>query len=254
MEVGVKLDAVCVYHFTNATDSSNFFSHSREDFAPPFVLSMEERRFEHCCANRRKVGYSGINPQPFRATWSMGPSSDHECLAILQAEPRNHAAAEQALATLFERYDRFLRNHLRCVYPMLRDADLGELSQETWLKVWKHLDSRLRPEAFRGWLFRVGKNAAIDELRRKNVRSEESWSERDIAERMPNHVHDLGFAEQLKKCVEKMPDRLREFVRRLLNLETADEIAATTEQKKSRIYQLKHEAGKLLMQCMEQNV
>jgi len=178
--------------------------------------------------------------------------SDQECLAILQASPRNHALAEEALAGLFENYDRRLRIHLRWRYPALPDADLEELSQETWLRVWERLDERVRPEAFRGWLYRVGENLAIDLIRRKTLRSEAAWGERDVPERSANHVHGLAFAEQLQKCVDKMPARLRDFVQRLLNLETFDEIAASLNQKKSRIYQLKHEVARLLLGCMEE--
>jgi len=177
--------------------------------------------------------------------------SDHECLAILTAEPREQAVAEQALATLHDRYSRFLRLRLLRSYPGLRDADLDELCQETWLRVWKHLDCRIRAEAFRSWLFRIGNHLAIDLFRRPRNQRETSWGERDALESRANHVDMIADAEQLQRCVEKMPARLREFVHRLLNLEDDDQIAADMEKKKSRIYQIKSEVKEMLLNCME---
>ena len=178
--------------------------------------------------------------------------SDHECLAILVARPRDSDAAERAVATLFERYDRRLQCHLRCRFSSLNDDDVCELAQEAWLRVWRRLDDQVRAEAFRGWLYRIGDNLAIDLIRKKGTRAETPMGEREIAAGAPNHVHELDFAQQLRRCVEKLPERLQELLRRLLNLETFDEIEAATGQKKSRIYQLKHEVGKLLLGCLEQ--
>jgi DNA-directed RNA polymerase sigma subunit (sigma70/sigma32) len=62
----------------------------------------------------------------------------------------------------------------------------------------------------------------------------------------------VAFREQLQSCLEKLPEKSRDFLRRLLNLETADEIEAATGIKKTRIYQIKHEIGKQLAGCMEQ--
>ncbi len=175
--------------------------------------------------------------------------TDEMCLALLQAVPRDHASAEQALATLFARYDRYLQAHLS---RWLKDADVADISQEVWQRVWTRLDARIVVAKFRGWIYRCGDNLAIDLLRRKKVRAESTWGERDLADFLPNHVHDLAFAEQLGKCMAKLPERLQDVVRRLMNQESLDEIAAATGIKKERIYQLKHEARRLLLSCMEE--
>ena len=206
----------------------------------------------HCCLGAFALEYSG-NPLIFRELIRFMPLlSDAECLAFLQAGVRRQAEAEEALGILFNRYDRLLQCHLRWKYPALPDDDLSELSQETWLRTWKHLDSRVRPEAFRAWLYRVGDNLAIDLIRRKNTRAEASLGVHEPAERRPDHVHALAYGEQLQKCVEKMPERLRDFVQRLLNLESDDDIADALDKKKARVYQIKNEVKQLLLKCMEQ--
>src|ERR1022692_4563225 len=95
--------------------------------------------------------------------------NDQECLAILTANPRDRAAVDQAMETLCQRYGAFLRLHLLRRFPSLRDADLGDLCQETWLRVWKHLDAGVPAEAFRSWLFRIAGNLAIDRFRRLRI-------------------------------------------------------------------------------------
>lgn len=182
----------------------------------------------------------------------MSELSDPECIAILCAVPRDPVAAGRALSLLFQRYDRRLQCHLRWRNPALSDEDLQETCQETWIRVWQHLSSKVREEAFHAWMYRIGEHLAIDLIRRKARRAESSLGEDEFASKQPDHVHDLAFAEQLKRCADKLPERLRDFTRRLLNLETYDEIAAALKLPRTRIYQIKHEVGKLLADCMEQ--
>jgi RNA polymerase sigma-70 factor (ECF subfamily) len=68
-----------------------------------------------------------------------------------------------ALETLFDRYHRDLyRFFRRAVDP----ADAAEdLVQEVFLRVWKYARA-FRPDgSFRGWLYRIARNAAADHLR-----------------------------------------------------------------------------------------
>ena len=180
----------------------------------------------------------------------MPERSDQECLAILRADPRDAVAAERAFETLVHRHDGLLQRVLRCRYPTLTSEDLQEISQEAWLRVWRRLDANIRPEAFRGWLSRIGTNLAIDWIRRKASRPEMAIGERDVASGRADHVHELAFAEKLQHCVDLLPPEDRAFLARLINLETPDEIAAALGRKKARVYQIKHEVGKQLMGCM----
>jgi hypothetical protein len=50
-----------------------------------------------------------------------------------------------------------------------------------------------------------------------------------------------------------LPPRLREFTRRLVNLDDDEEIAADMQKKIGRIYQLKSEVKKMLLECMGQS-
>lgn len=75
--------------------------------------------------------------------------------------------AEAAYRELLRRYERPVYS---LIYRMVRDRELAEdLTQETFVKVLNALD-RYRPEyKFSSWVFKIANNAAIDQLRRKEL-------------------------------------------------------------------------------------
>jgi RNA polymerase sigma-70 factor (ECF subfamily) len=75
--------------------------------------------------------------------------------------------AETAYRELLHRYERPV---YALIYRMVRDRELAEdLTQETFVKVLNALE-RYRPEyKFSSWIFKIANNAAIDQLRRKEL-------------------------------------------------------------------------------------
>jgi RNA polymerase sigma-70 factor (ECF subfamily) len=75
--------------------------------------------------------------------------------------------AEPAYRELMRRYERPV---YALIYRMVRDRELAEdLTQETFVKVLNALE-RYRPEyKFSSWIFKIANNAAIDQLRRKEL-------------------------------------------------------------------------------------
>lgn len=72
---------------------------------------------------------------------------------------------ENALATVIQRH---VGSLYRFLYRMVNDAHLAEdLTQETFIKVWKHLARFDVSKSFKTWIFSIAKNVAIDELRKK---------------------------------------------------------------------------------------
>ena len=74
---------------------------------------------------------------------------------------------ELAYRDLLRRYERPI---FSLIYRMVRDRELAEdLSQETFVKALNALDS-YRPEfKFSSWIFKIANNAAIDQLRRRQL-------------------------------------------------------------------------------------
>ncbi len=75
--------------------------------------------------------------------------------------------AESAYRELLRRYERPVYS---LIYRMVRDRELAQdLTQETFIKALNAL-GRYRPEyKFSSWVFKIANNAAIDQLRRKEL-------------------------------------------------------------------------------------
>jgi RNA polymerase sigma-70 factor, ECF subfamily len=72
---------------------------------------------------------------------------------------------EDAFAALVSRYLKHTYHFVFRLTGNVRDAE--DITQETFLKVWKHL-KRYRPgESFKTWLFTIARRTAIDWLRKK---------------------------------------------------------------------------------------
>jgi len=86
---------------------------------------------------------------------------DREVVALAKA------GKEAAYRELLRRYERPV---FSLIYRMVRDRALAEdLAQETFIKVLNALES-YRPEyKFSSWVFKIANNAAIDQLRRREV-------------------------------------------------------------------------------------
>jgi len=86
---------------------------------------------------------------------------DREVVALAKA------GKEAAYRELLSRYERPV---FSLIYRMVRDRALAEdLAQETFVKVLNALDT-YRPEyKFSSWIFKIANNAAIDQLRKREV-------------------------------------------------------------------------------------
>jgi RNA polymerase sigma-70 factor (ECF subfamily) len=86
---------------------------------------------------------------------------DREVVALAKA------GKETAYRELLRRYERPV---FSLIYRMVRDRELAEdLAQETFIKVLNALDT-YRPEyKFSSWIFKIANNAAIDQLRRREL-------------------------------------------------------------------------------------
>ena len=94
-----------------------------------------------------------------RPEW--GGLSDQEVVLLARA------GQEAAYRELIRRYERPV---FALLFRMVRDRELAEdLAQETFVKALNAIDS-YRPEfKFSSWIFKIGNNAAIDHLRRREL-------------------------------------------------------------------------------------
>ena len=76
----------------------------------------------------------------------------------------------QAFQRLVKPYEAELKRHCYRLIGSFDDAE--DVVQETFLRVWKHLESYEEKGSFRGWLYRIATNRALDLLRSAYRRSE----------------------------------------------------------------------------------
>lgn len=82
-----------------------------------------------------------------------------EAVLVLRAQ----AGSDPAFERLFERYEERLLYYLRRIAGSADVAD--DAFGEAWLKAYRSIRSLEEPRAFRTWLYRIARNAALDRLR-----------------------------------------------------------------------------------------
>jgi len=97
----------------------------------------------------------------------MPTAKDLQALADQEVVALAKAGKEAAYRELLRRYERPV---FSLIFRMVRDRSLAEdLAQETFVKVLNALGS-YRPEyKFSSWIFKIANNAAIDQLRRREL-------------------------------------------------------------------------------------
>jgi RNA polymerase sigma-70 factor (ECF subfamily) len=128
----------------------------------------------------------------------------------------------QALGSLVERYrDRIVR----FLHNFTGDYELAsDLAQESFVRVYTHAGKYREDAAFSTWLYRIGINMAIDELRRRNrfrwvpfLKSDDRGREREsLAIPAADHPEQSLLTEERKrltrKAVNALPRRYRAAV------------------------------------------
>ncbi|MFO0958834.1 MAG: sigma-70 family RNA polymerase sigma factor [Isosphaeraceae bacterium] len=128
---------------------------------------------------------------------------------------RARAGDDDAFATIVQRYERKL---VRVLARLVRDEELArDLAQETFWKVYNRLDRFDTSRRFGPWLFRVGVNLALDQLRRKDPPRPASIDQlgRDDGERNALDLPDpdprirAELAQEVHFVLERLPQEYR---------------------------------------------
>jgi RNA polymerase sigma-70 factor (ECF subfamily) len=115
----------------------------------------------------------------------------------------------RAVHTLYERHAPHV---LSVVYRIVGDEELArDCAQETWMRAIRALPSFRGEARLSTWLHRVAVNTAIQARRRegRHAVSEVTFSE-EIAQ--PNGSGDVLLAQNLRRALAGIPDRMREVL------------------------------------------
>jgi len=83
----------------------------------------------------------------------------------------------------------------KLVYNIVKnEEDAKEVSQQTWLKIWKKLDTFKGQSAFYTWAYRIATFTSWDFLRKKKRKSEVAYIDEMEAEGLPATRLDLSVS------------------------------------------------------------
>ena len=168
----------------------------------------------------------------------LDPTIEQQLIAELQR------GSDRALAAV---YQEFSQGVFAYCLKILADRQLAEdVVQETFLKVRQHAQSIQRNESFRSWIFRIARNEALMQLRKRRwngqVEDESVWNEET--------PHQQFVALERSEIVNRLLDSLKHEYREVLVLlvyedmsyaEIAAVTGATESSVKSRIFRARKE-------------
>ena len=149
--------------------------------------------------------------------------------------------------------DQHLGRILNYAYRMLGDAaEAEDVAQETFLRLWRTLDTWRDEAPLIHWLQRVAYNLCIDRLRRRRPVSLETAPEPlDPSEGPAGMLHRLELADAVANAIGRLPERQRAavvFVHQegLSNIETAALMGISVEAVESLLARGRRSLRKML--------
>lgn len=138
------------------------------------------------------------------------------------------ADAQTAFGVLVRRYTVRLLRYLSSLN--VPDADADDVASGVWFQVWRKLPA-WKPDHFRGWLFTIARRRATDFHRTPDRPAPLDGVAEPVATgpSAEQVAVDREFAQMLKKCHDKMPDKFRLVFDRLMAGESYDQIAGSEE-------------------------
>lgn len=95
---------------------------------------------------------------------------------------------------------------------MVRDPELAaDLTQDTFVRAYRSLDTLQDPERARPWLFRIAHHLALDEIRRRRIVRMLPWSgeSRGAAPSAERIAMDARLSSSLERALARIPERQR---------------------------------------------
>jgi len=121
-------------------------------------------------------------------------------------------------------FEQLLKRYLKSVYNFLyrfvNDRSIADdLTQETFIKVWKNLRHFDRNRNFKTWLFAIAKNTAYDWLKKKKTIPFSAFTDEEGDNKLENVPEDeilpdellqkADAARELEAALKKIPDQYR---------------------------------------------
>ena len=160
-----------------------------------------------------------------------------------------------SVETLVGEHSRQLRSWLALRVPQ---NDIDNASQEIWLRVSSHYETKFDGVNFRAWLFQIARNYLVDESRRRKPlpHPEENFSYGpDQRSREPCEILiDREYRSRLASCIDKLGEPRQGIVKAKAAGMGYDEFVAAMNLTNQQASQHFFAARKLLRACLETSV
>lgn len=163
-----------------------------------------------------------------------------------------------AFRQLFERYQVPIYSYL---FSLTRNGSIAEdLTQETFLRVFRNRQSYTREARFTTWLWTIARNAAIDHLRkRKEIALGEEIDETTMGDPRglePSDAETLlvqkADQQAIADCLSRLPDSQREaLAMRIFSELDYREIAETLQSTVPAVKSVLHRGKQGLVDCLK---
>jgi len=153
--------------------------------------------------------------------------------------------------SLYRRYDK--RTFAFLASMGIRGSDADDIHQRAWMRVLEALRKKPFEGHFRGWLFQIIRNTAIDAMRKKRPDSlDTEVAEATIGETSApdQRLIDAEYQSALTHCLGKLEQAQREIVRGRLAGENYDQISKRLEIPTSRAHRVFFDAKTALATCL----
>ena len=142
-----------------------------------------------------------------RPVYVKGEQPDNDAAMLRRIAAGDRRAAQQLL-------DQYLGRIVAYSYRMLRDgAEAEDVAQDTFLRLWRNIDTWRADAPLIHWLHRVAYNLCIDRLRRRRPASLEVTPEPlDPSENPAGTFHRLELADAVAAAIAQLPERQRAAV------------------------------------------
>ena len=142
------------------------------------------------------------------------PLTDEQLAAIIRERDRSAdhwRSAQEACAELYQRHARLL---LAFLASRGQRANLDDLHQSVWERVWRYLPESFSGGNFRAWLYQIARSRVIDEARKQRPERLADTDPPDL--RAEKSCHEMMDQEQmaiLQHCLEQLAERAARVVR-----------------------------------------
>lgn len=188
----------------------------------------------------------------FSSLFVLLPEDDHKLMELVKSGNQN------AYRRLFEKHKDSIYSFV--LYKVKRQDAAEEITQETFMRVYKHAESYRAEHKFTTWIYAIARNLSLDFLKKKKELhfGESSEDEMGIEDFKDEEV-DLEAAllhksnkEILLKCLEGLKDSQKEVLTmRIFSENSYAEIASFLDKTEKSIKSLINRAKESLNLCVQ---